>query len=97
MKKIVCADNSTAEQISKLLNTEKIDIEAASEGECDVRILRSDEGQESDLKTIYCGGWIACGTALALAKKLEMPTIVTGKLLNCLEVKIRKCSLGCFE
>ncbi len=41
-------------------------------------------------------GRIACAVALKLAEELEVPTAEVGKAANALDVKIVKCSLGCF-
>jgi molybdopterin-guanine dinucleotide biosynthesis protein len=39
---------------------------------------------------------IACAVALKLAEELKVPTAEVGKAANALNVKIVKCSLGCF-
>ena len=41
-------------------------------------------------------GRIACAVALKLAKDLEVPPMEVGKAANELDIKITKCSLGCF-
>ena len=41
-------------------------------------------------------GRIACAVALKLAEELKVSTAEVGKAANALEVKIVKCSLGCF-
>lgn len=51
---------------------------------------------ESSLTVLYSGGWISCGTAHTLAAKLEIGLKQTGELLNYLDIKIKKCELGCF-
>ena len=39
---------------------------------------------------------IFCKTAFSIAKELDVPIIEVGKAADRLEVKIRKCQLGCF-
>jgi hypothetical protein len=41
-------------------------------------------------------GRIACAVALKLAKDLEVPPMEVGKAANEMDIKITKCSLGCF-
>ena len=51
---------------------------------------------ESNLEVLYCGGWISCETARQLADDLALPLADMGALLNSLDVKVRRCALGCF-
>lgn len=97
MKKRIRIEASTAGQVREFFNVEGIDTEVVTDGNHDVAVVQCDDRRESDLDTIYSGGWIACETARALAKKLGIPVRQMGKLLNYLAVKIRRCSLGCFE
>ena len=97
MKKRIYVEASIAKQLKEFLNIEEIDIEFTTEGHCDVTVVQCDERKESDLNTIYSSGWIACETARALAKRLEIPVKQMGKLLDRLDVKICRCSLGCFK
>ena len=53
--------------------------------------------KECGIGILYCGGWIACETARTLANKLEIPMTQMGSVLSYLDIKIRKCSLGCFK
>ncbi|MFW6113955.1 MAG: hypothetical protein ACOC78_03420 [Actinomycetota bacterium] len=41
-------------------------------------------------------GRLACPVALKLARELKVPPIEVGKAANLLNLKISKCSLGCF-
>lgn len=97
MKKRICVEASIADQLRKFMNREKIEIEVVTGGDYDVAAVKCDDRKESNLNTIYSAGWIACETARALAKKLKIPTRQMGRLLDNLEVRIRSCSLGCFE
>ncbi|MHC4122562.1 MAG: hypothetical protein ACYSSI_03235 [Planctomycetota bacterium] len=97
MKKRICIEASMADKLEEFLKAEEIKIEVLTQGDCDVRIFPCEARKESDLNTIYSHGWIGCETARALAAKLGVPVGQMGKLLNYLDVKIRKCGLGCFE
>ncbi|MDI6873429.1 MAG: hypothetical protein QME89_06095 [Actinomycetota bacterium] len=41
-------------------------------------------------------GRIPCAVALKLAEELGVPPLEVGKAANALNIKIVKCSLGCF-
>ncbi|MCK4752588.1 MAG: hypothetical protein KAS75_04015 [Planctomycetes bacterium] len=97
MKKRIYVEASIKEQLLKFLNVEGIKIEVTANEHRDVTILQCEDRKESDLNTIYSGGWVACETARALAKKLAIPVRQIGKLLDHLDVKIRRCGLGCFK
>jgi hypothetical protein len=97
MKKQICVDVSMAEQLREFLDAEGIKIEVVTDGHSNVAVVQCEDREESDLNTIYSGGWIACETARASAKRLGIPVRQMGKLLNHLDVKIRRCGLGCFQ
>lgn len=50
-----------------------------------------------DTGTLYVGGRITCPASLEICSKYSINPRVLGGLLNLLNVKIRHCSLGCFE
>jgi hypothetical protein len=97
MKKRIYVEIPLRDKLEEFLNTEKIDIDVVTDQTCDIKTIQSDNKKESDLNTIYSGGWIACETARSLAKKMEISLNQMGTLLNQLNVKIRRCSLGCFK
>ncbi|MHC4075604.1 MAG: hypothetical protein ACYSRZ_04240 [Planctomycetota bacterium] len=92
MKTRICIEVSIASQVQEFLNIEGIEIEVVTNGNCDVTVVRCKDRKECDLNTIYSGG-----SARALAKKSAIPVRQMGKLLDYLDVKIRRCSLGCFK
>lgn len=96
MKPSIYVEPSLTEQVKQFLAREGIGIELVDDEGCGLKVLKTDERAESSLETIYAGGWIACGTALAMADRLGIPAEDLGKLLNHLSVKVRRCSLGCF-
>ena len=42
-------------------------------------------------------GFIDCGKALAIARKLNVDPKVVGSACNLLHIKVRSCSLGLFD
>ena len=96
MKTRLCAPEDMTESIQRLVESEQMSIQVVSEGECDVKVVRSEDRAESDLNTLQSGGWIKCEVARAGAKKLRTSTRKTGKLLDLLDIKVRECGLGCF-
>ena len=96
MKPKLCVPEEMRERIQAAVETEQIGVEVVSDGDCAVQVIRSEKRSESDLKTLQSGGWIKCEVARSVAKKLNMSTLKTGKLLDLLDVKVRECGLGCF-
>lgn len=87
-----------ADGLAQFLSAESIDLSVVTDGPGAVQVARpAPEPQESDLDTLYAGGWISCEKARALAGKLAIAPRDVGKLLDCLKVKIRRCVLGCFD
>ncbi|MEW6555042.1 MAG: hypothetical protein AB1384_12240 [Actinomycetota bacterium] len=58
-------------------------------GEIDEKVMEAVKARAEE-------GRIACAVALKLAEELKVPTGEVGKAANALDVKIVKCSLGCF-
>ena len=96
MKRRIYADDSLIESLGCIIEAKGIQIDLTKENDSDVRVFISGTRKESDLKTLYSGGWIACRTALSMAKKLEIPRVQMGLILNHLDIKVKNCSLGCF-
>jgi len=86
-----------AEELAQFLAAETIDLKPVADDSGEVRIVPTGpDRQESDLQTLYVGGWISCETARALAKKLTIDPGQMGSLLDHVHVKVRRCALGCF-
>ena len=96
MKVRLRAPEEMLESIRRLVESEEIPIQVVSQGECALRVIRSEGRAESDLNTLQSGGWIKCEVARAVAGKLNTSTQKTGKLLDVLDIKVRECGLGCF-
>ena len=97
MKRKIYVDDSLFKSLAGFIESEGIQIDLTADNAACVRVLTCDGKNECNLDTLYSGGWIACRTALNLAEKLEIPTIQIGALLNHLKIKIKHCSLGCFQ
>jgi LAO/AO transport system kinase len=63
-------------------------------GEC--MMAEASEKVREAVKAKSEEGRIACAVALKLAKDLEVPPMEVGKAANEMDIKITKCSLGCF-
>jgi hypothetical protein len=87
------AQDIDADALQALLDAEGIELGLAADAAVTVR---PGERQQSDMETVYAGGWIECPTAWALAQKLGIPVQKMGVLLEHLKVKVRNCGLGCF-
>jgi hypothetical protein len=97
MKKKIYVKALPVSSLEKFLDTEKIDIELVTNQQGDIEVIQCNDHKESNFDIIYAGGWITCETARSLANKIEIPLGKMGKLLDHLNVKIRRCSLGCFK
>jgi len=98
MKAKLRVPGSIAAPLRDFLEAQGIAVEVVTDEPCAVEIVECPSGErlQSDTRTIYSGGWIACETARDVAGKLGVPLGKMGKLMDQLNVKIRQCSLGCF-
>ncbi len=62
----------------------------------DVTVEIVTERLESSTTLLYSGGWLSCETAWAMSDILGISKAQMGMMLDLLEVKVRKCDLGCF-
>ena len=84
------------EKLGSFVETERIALEIVDRGDAEVSVAEPRERLESNVDLLNSGGFIACTTARALAKKLTISNREMGKLLDHLDIKIKKCELGCF-
>ena len=68
MKKRLCVDVSIIESLTKFIETEGVEIDLTQDDGSDADVLVCDDRKESDLDTLYSGGWIKCRTALNMAR-----------------------------
>jgi hypothetical protein len=97
MENKICVPPSISSSLGEFLKSKEIALEIVADEPCNVKVIQVDDRKESDMDIIYSGGWIVCETARALAKKLGIPISKMGELMDHLDVKIRRCSLGCFK
>ena len=82
--------------LARFFEKEGISIAVTLETEFDVEVTEPLERRQSDSRTLYVGGWIACEDGRALSGRLSITIPEAGKLLDFLDVKVRDCGLGCF-
>jgi len=97
MKKKIYAEPEIADDLREFFNTEKINIEILTDKSGDIKIIQCNDRRESNSGIIYRGGSINCEVARSIAASMNIPLNKMGKLMNHLDVKIRRCSLGCFK
>ena len=95
MRKLHAQDIDVA-ALQAVLEAEAIGLELTADSAGAAATIRPGERAQSDVDTIYAGGWIECPTAWALAQKLGISVQQMGVLLTHLNVKVRNCGLGCF-
>jgi len=93
----IAAPDSLKSRLAAFIARENIALQFAISEHAEVVVHESSERRECGLVQIYCGGWIDCETARAMAEKLAIPKRDFGKLLNFLDIKVRNCALGCFQ
>jgi len=97
MKAKLCVPVSMLDAMQQFVDTEQIGIEPVTGRRPADVVVESGERREGSLHTVYTGGWMPCEKARALARKLRIPTLACGKLLDHLNIRIRHCGLGCFQ
>ena len=84
------------EKVLPLIAAGRLAVELAEDGPCDIRVETGSREREGSADVLYAGGWIACPTAWGLAKKHGLPLAALGELLDALDIRVRRCALGCF-
>lgn len=92
----ISVPQALAQQVRQFVESEAVPVAVTGDSDADVRVIVAEGRVESDLKTLQSGGWIACATARALARKLRVQPRQAGRLLDLLDIRIRDCELGCF-
>ena len=96
MKSTICVPADILDDFARFVEREGLPLEVKTTGDCDLRVLHAERGVESDVSTLQARGWIACPVAWQLAGKLGTSNAKVGALTDFLDIKIRKCALGCF-
>ena len=97
MKPVLGVPEARLDEIAAFVKTQDIPVEVVVGGECDIQIVEADERKECDASSLYAGGWITCVAALGMAARLDSSPQKLGMLLNFLNIKVRRCSLGLFK
>ncbi len=89
------------EQVSSFVAAQGLPLAVATEPPTDptdpvIDLVQGDRGQQCGPDRLVAGGRMPCGTALAMARRVRVPAIGLGALLEELSIKIGSCSLGCF-
>lgn len=86
------------ETVADLVDRFNMPLEVVTGGQAVIKVVQAEPGTrpESTMDTLYSGGWIACSTALELAENLQVDSQKLGELLSALDIKIKRCQLGCF-
>jgi hypothetical protein len=61
-----------------------------------ITVIQGDHDTKADAGTLVAGGRVPCAVALSAAKRLRIPALGLGALLDELDIKVHSCSLGCF-
>ena len=85
-----------ARRVAGFVRRRKLPLRVVLGGPCRVRIVEGAGRRACSPATLYAGGWIACPVARAVAARLGVPYRQAGALLDFLDIKIRRCDLGCF-
>ena len=99
MKTKISVQSQIADRLCEFIEQEKIELEVVTDSSgnnCALIVADCSSRKQSDLKTLYCGGWISCSQARAVAKRIGVSVANMGKLLDFMNIKIRQCELGCF-
>ena len=97
MKSKIFVPASIISPLQEFFNNEGIAIEIVTDQRGDVTVIQGNDCRECNSDTIFSGGWITCEMARSLARQMKISLGQMGKLLNHLDVKVRRCSLGCFK
>ncbi len=97
MPRVIGVPDTLRSKLTDFLDRERIPLTVVSGSECEVNVRAIEEKRECTVSELYPGGWIKCEVARAMAKRLHIGYRSIGKIINLLDIKIRACSLGCFE
>ena len=97
MRARMSTPQSLADPLRRFVGTEGIDVDIVVDAAAAVQIQRSRQREACTVHALFPGGWIACETARASAAALGLSPGQMGKLLNHLDIRVRRCGLGCFE
>lgn len=83
-------------RIADFVRRRRLPLRVVGGGPCLVRVVVAPGRKACTSSTLYPGGWIACPVARAVAARLGIPPRQARVLLDLLDIRIRRCELGCF-
>jgi len=94
----LCVPTELREKVAAFIEANGVNWSVVDAEPCDIRVAVGPPGErrESNADTLESSGWISCPTARAMGKKHGIAIPQLGALLNELDVKVRRCLLGCF-
>jgi hypothetical protein len=93
----ICVSEELKSGLESFIQEQGVKLEVVASGGAALTAEKCSEPTECTASKLYAGGWISCATALALAHKLEVESRQFGKMMDHLDIKIRRCQLNCFE
>ena len=101
MKTALIVPEATLKSVSDFIKSELIPLGVSAidntSAKSTIRVVPTEERLQSDGSTLYSGGWITCADARKMAHELDIAMAKVGKLVDFLDIKVRKCELGCFK
>jgi molybdopterin-guanine dinucleotide biosynthesis protein A len=92
----ICSSERWRQRLQAWAQREGVSLELGTEEEEGLRVTEPEGRQPADLKTLCVGGWIACELGHELAGRIGVPEKKLAGLLDVLDIRVRKCQLGCF-
>ena len=96
MKSTLDVPEPLAAEIRKLVTDQEIPLTIVTGADAPVQVAAGPERMECDLNVLRPKGWITCAVARGMSAKLQISISAMGKLLDGLDIKVRRCDLGCF-
>ena len=87
--------NDLQDDLAKFIETKSLDIRLTDKPDDCLSIEKKDR-ELCTQTTLYAGGRMGCQMAWMVAEKHDVTVKQFGELLNHLNIKICKCTLGCF-
>ncbi len=84
--------------VQAFVTAQQLELRVSTEAPSDtLAMIVVEQGDgDADADTLVAGGRVRCSVALGMAKRLRIPALGLGALLDELKIKVHTCSLGCF-
>ena len=97
MTTTLSAPKELRDKVSQFAKANDMNVKVVEGEPCDICIVSGGKKAESLADTLQAGGWIRCAAAWEMAKKHHISLLLLGALLDLLDIRVRRCCLGCFE